>query len=78
MTMTLVSAEREETTLLGWLKLLGWSVAIERDGGHWVGLARRTDRLGEELCVGGSASSHRELVSKLYSRANRGFALQAA
>lgn len=73
-----VTAEQEKTVLLGWLRLLGWTVVIDRDGGQWVGLARRADRLGAELCIGDSASSHRELVSKLFSRAIRGLALQAA
>jgi hypothetical protein len=71
-------AERKDTALLGWLKLLGWTVVIERDGGLWVGLARRVDGAGDELCVGGSAPSYRELVSKLFNRALRGLAVQAA
>ena len=71
-------AEREGTVLLGWLQLLGWTVVIERDRGKWLGLARRVDEAGKEHCIGGSASSHRALVSKLFSRAVRGLALQAA
>lgn len=68
----------ERTTLLGWLRLLGWTVVIDRDGGRWVGLARRVDDAGAEVCVGGSAPTQRELVSKLYNRALRGLALRAA
>lgn len=75
--MRLVPVEREQTVLLGWLRLVGWTVVIDRDGGQWIGLARRADRMGAEVCVGGSASSHRELVSKLFSRANRDLALAA-
>jgi hypothetical protein len=71
-------AEREGTVLLGWLRLLGWTVVMERDGGSWIGLARRADTVGDELCIGGSAGSERELVSKLFSRAIRGLSLQAA
>ena len=73
-----VTIEREQSVLLGWLKLLGWTVVIDRDRGKWVGLARRVDEAGEELCIGGSANTHRELVSKLFSRAVQGLALQAA
>ena len=73
-----VMAEREGAVLLGWLRLLGWSVMIESDGGRWVGFARRPGSTGEELCIGGSASSERELVSKLFHRAVRHVALQAA
>jgi hypothetical protein len=76
-TMRLVPTEREETVLLGWLQLVGWTVEIDRDGSRWVGLARRADKFGMEVCVAGSASSHRELVSKLFSRANRDLALAA-
>ena len=55
----------EKTALLGWLRLLGWTVAIDGEGSKWVGFAWRTDGLGAELCISDSASSHRELVSKL-------------
>ena len=71
-------AEREGAVLLGWLRLLGWTVAIESDDGRWVGLARRPGTAGEELCIGGSAGSERELVSKLFNRAVRRVELQAA
>jgi hypothetical protein len=70
-------AEREGTVLLGWLRLLGYTVVIERDGARWVGLARRPDLAGDELCFGGSAGSHRELVSKLFKRAIHGLELAA-
>ena len=68
-----VTAEREQTVLLGWLQLLGWAVVIDRDGNQWVGRARR-----ENLIVRSSAGTHRELVSELFSRAVHGLALQAA
>ena len=75
-TQTLV--EKEGAVLLGWMGLLGWTVEIERDGSGWIGHARRADAISGELCIGGSATSQRELVSKLFNRAVRGLALQAA
>lgn len=71
-------AEREGVALLGWMRLLGWSVDIERDGGRWIGLAKRPAPAGQQLTIGGSAGSERELVSKLFRRAIRGLALEAA
>lgn len=76
--MTQAMNEREGTVLLGWLRLMGWTVVIDVDGTQWVGLARRTESAGKELCIGGSANSHRDLVSKLFNRAVRDLALQAA
>ncbi len=67
----------EGKALLGWLKLLGWAVVIDHDDGHWVGFASRIDTLGAELYISESASSQRELVSKLLSSA-RGYASRAA
>jgi len=72
---TQAMVEREGTVLLGWMGLLGWTVEIERDGSGWIGLAKRVDG---GFSIGGSASSERELVSKLFNRAVRGLALQAA
>lgn len=71
-------AEREGKVLLGWLRLLGWTVVIERDGGSWSGFARRPAAAGEVTRIDGSAASQRELVSELFSGAIRGLALQAA
>jgi hypothetical protein len=71
-------AEREGAVLLGWLRLLGWTVVMDRDGGQWIGLAKRPDRGGEDLYVSGSAASERELVSMLFSRAIQGQELLAA
>jgi hypothetical protein len=76
--MVVSMAEREGTVLLGWLKLLGWTLVIERDGGRWVGVGRRVGEAGEELRIGDTASTHRALVSKLFSRAIRDLASQAA
>jgi hypothetical protein len=75
---TQAMVEREDTVLLGWLRLLGWTGEIERDGSGWTGLAKRADGVSGDLCIGGSAASQRELVSKLFNRAVRGLALQAA
>ena len=71
-------AEREGKVLLGWLRLLGWTVVMERDGTQWIGLAERPADGGGDVCVSGSAASQRELVSKLFSRAIRGHELLAA
>jgi hypothetical protein len=70
-------AEREGKVLLGWLRLLGWTVVMERDGMRWIGLAERPDAGGGDICISGSAASRRELVSKLFSRAIRGYELMA-
>jgi hypothetical protein len=72
-----MTAVPEKTAMLGWLELLGWTVAIDHDGSQWVGFAWRTDNRVGGLCVGELASSHREVVSKLLNSA-RGLALQAA
>ena len=71
-------AEREGTMLLGWLRLLGWTVVMERDSAGWVGLAKRPVMAGQDFCVDGSAASQRELISQLFSRAIRGQELLAA
>ena len=71
-------AEREGKVLLGWLRLLGWTVEIERDGGAWSGFARRPAAAGEVTHIDGSAASHRELVSELFRGAIRGLAPQPA
>jgi hypothetical protein len=71
-------AEREGTMLLGWLRLLGWTVIMERDGAGWAGRARRPVTAGQDFCVDGFAASERELISQLFSRAIRGQELFAA
>ena len=73
-----VTSECDGVFLLGWLRLLGWRVEIERDGAHWTGIARRYDGYGEEHCVDGRADNHGDLVSELYHGALSGLALQAA
>jgi hypothetical protein len=72
-----LTAIPEKTAVLGWLRLLGWTVAIDRDGSQWFGFAWRTDNVGAALCVGEIGSSHREVVSKLLNSA-RGLAFQVA
>jgi hypothetical protein len=71
------TAVAEKTALLGWLRLLGWTVVIDGAGSRWAGFAWRTGSLGYERCISESADSHRELVSKLLSSA-RSYVLQAA
>jgi hypothetical protein len=70
--------EREGTVLLGWLRLLGYTVVIEHDGSHWVGLATRPGKAGSDVCIDGAAGSRRELVSTLFSGAVRNLELQPA
>jgi hypothetical protein len=70
--------EREGKMLLGWLRLLGYTVVIERDGSHWVGLATRPGRAGSDVCIDGSGRSRRELVSTLFTSAVRQLELQPA
>ena len=70
--------EREGTMLLGWLRLLGYTVIIERDGSHWFGLATRPGKAGTDVCIDGEAGSRRELVSSLFSGAVRHLELQPA
>ena len=70
--------EREGTMLLGWLRLLGYTVVIERDGTHWVGLATRPGKAGSDVCIDGAAGTRRELVSALFSGAVRQLDLQPA
>jgi hypothetical protein len=71
-------AEREGKVLLGWLRLLGWTVVIERNGGTWSGSARRPAPAGEVTHIDGSAASQRELVTELFRTAIRGLAPQPA
>ena len=66
------------TSLLGWLELLGWRVAIEREGACWAGVARLADSSVGELRVRGSATSYREVVSQLYRGALYSLSLSAA
>ena len=71
-------AEREGTMLLGWLRLLGYTVIIERNGSSWIGLATRPGRAGGDVCIDGAAGSRRELVSALFRGAVRNLELQPA
>jgi hypothetical protein len=54
--------------LLGWLRLMGWTVRIERAGDHWLGSATHVEAGGAELRVGGRARSHGDLVWTLFRR----------
>jgi hypothetical protein len=71
-------AEREGTVLLGWLRLLGWTVVMEREGTRWIGLAKRPDAGGDDFFVSCSAWSRRELISRLFNRAISGYEVLAA
>jgi hypothetical protein len=63
------TAEGNGIILLDWLRLLGWTVEIERDGDDWVGLARRIEPTGAELRVGGCATGLTRLVWDLFTGA---------
>ena len=51
--------------LLGWLALLGWQIAIERDGGLFVGHGVQIEQ-DTVLRIGGCARSRAELAWQLF------------
>src|SRR5689334_18636512 len=65
----IAATRRDGNSVLGWLRLLGWRIEIQRDGGAWTGVARRLDDCARELRVGSSAADYREVVSELYNGA---------
>jgi hypothetical protein len=71
-TMVDTTVERDGTILLGWLRLLGWKVEIDREDGQWVGLARRVGSAGGDLRIAATAESHGALVWQLFSGALTG------
>jgi hypothetical protein len=73
-----VTSGRDGALLLGWLRLLGWHIDVEYQGGAWRGIARRFDGHGREHCIDRSAETHGELASELYYSALSGVAFQAA
>ncbi|MEN3343273.1 MAG: hypothetical protein V7644_2677 [Actinomycetota bacterium] len=60
------TADRNGIILLDWLRLLGWTVEIEREADHWVGLARHADAATPELRIGGCAAGLTALVWQLF------------
>jgi hypothetical protein len=63
------TAEGKGIILLDWMRLLGWTVEIERERDDWIGVARHVDPTGAELRVGGCATSLTTLVWELFTGA---------
>jgi hypothetical protein len=61
-----VAFRRDGTSLLGWLRLIGWQVEITRSGRGWSGTASRVTPEGDELRVGHKGTAYRDVVSELY------------
>jgi hypothetical protein len=59
-----------------WLRLLGWQVAIGRDGDHTVGVGTHVQADGRTLRVGGCARSEGDLALQLFEQAMLAFALE--
>jgi hypothetical protein len=57
---------RDGTSVLGWLRLLGWQVEITRAGRRFVGTASRMTAAGDDLRVVRNGSAYRDVVSQLY------------
>ena len=69
------SIRRDGTSLIGWLRLVGWRVEIMRTGREWSGTARFVTREGDELQVARNGSGYRDVVSELYRGALGSLAL---
>ena len=68
--MTAVASfRRDGTSLIGWLRLLGWHVEIVRSGRGFAGTARRVTAEGDELRLTSNGLGYRDVVSELYSGA---------
>src|SRR5207248_11272868 len=65
------AAKTDGSTLLLWLRLLGWQVATDRDGDFTVGVASHLQADGRTLRVGGCAHSDGELALPLFESAVR-------
>jgi len=72
MTTAEIEAERDGTLLVGWLRLLGWSVEIDREDDGWVGLARKAGAHGDDVRIAATAESHGALAWQLFSGALSG------
>jgi hypothetical protein len=65
------TARTDGSTLLVWLRLLGWRVATGRDGDFAVGVASQLHTDGGILRVGGCARTDGELALQLFESAVR-------
>jgi hypothetical protein len=63
------STQNGESTLLMWLTLLGWQVAVERDGDDLAGVATHRSSDGSTIRVGGRAPTRDELAFQLFEAA---------
>jgi hypothetical protein len=52
-----------------WLRLLGWQIETDRDGGYSVGVGTRFQADGSALRVSGCARSDGELALQLFEQA---------
>src|SRR4051794_19889179 len=66
---TMFASKDETPILFSWLNLLGWQIAVERDGDQFVGVARHCTAEGEALRVGGCARRPDELAFQLFDAA---------
>ena len=65
------TTKTDGSTLLLWLRLLGWQVATDRDGDFAVGVASHRQADGSTLRVGGCARTDGELALQLFEAAMR-------
>ena len=63
------SSQNGESTLLMWLTLLGWQVAVERDGDGLAGVATHCSSDGSKIRIGGRAPTRDELAFQLFEAA---------
>ena len=60
------TADGNGIILLDWLRLVGWTVEIDREGDAWIGVARHVEAEGAEARVGGCATALTRLVWDLF------------
>jgi hypothetical protein len=75
--------ESDGTLLLNWLRLLGWLVAVDNDGGDgWIGVAQHDDPVRGSFRIEASAPTRGEIAWQLFegavSHLDRERVLQAA
>jgi hypothetical protein len=63
------SSQNGRSTLLLWLNLLGWQVAVERDGDDLAGVATHCTADGSTFRIGGRAPTRDELAFQLFEAA---------
>ena len=63
------SSQNGKSTLLLWLTLLGWQVAVEHDGDDLVGVATHCSADGGTFRIGGRAPTRDALAFQLFEAA---------